>query len=75
MSSLQSEHLGVVVGHSASFATGGGGVLLCSLVIGKPSVDEVMAAIAVHNIPEGIAIAMPVRSSDGCPGCLFTEIL
>ena len=24
--------------------------------------DEVMAAIAVHNIPEGIAIAMPVRS-------------
>jgi len=39
-----------------------GGVLLCSLVIGKASVDEVMAAIAVHNIPEGIAIAMPVRS-------------
>lgn len=28
VSSLQSEHLGVVVGHSASFATGGGGALV-----------------------------------------------
>ena len=62
VSSLQSEHLGVVAGLLA-FA-------LPQQYEGwladqhRWASSEVMAAIAVHNIPEGIAIAMPAASQD-----------